>query len=206
MTTITQPRMTPTATRILATAERLFYDHGLRAVGVERIADEADTTKKTIYDRFGSKDGLITAYLRTRCDRWHEHVTTYLAEHHPAPGEDRVVAVLRALDDWMSTNTRGCGFVNAYAELAGTGHAGLPIIVEEKAWTLDLYVRLLDELGVPDAARRGRELALVHEGAVVQMTAGDQPGAMDDALSLVGRLVSDAVAARDLVDPVGSAS
>jgi AcrR family transcriptional regulator len=197
MTTITQPRMTPTATRILDTASDLFYAHGLRAVGVERIATEADTTKKTIYDRFGSKDGLITAYLRQRCDRWHAYATAYVDEHQPDPGEERVLAVLGALDSWMAVNSRGCGFVNAYAELAGTGHEALPIIAEEKIWTRDYYVQLLTELGVPDADRRGRQLSLVHEGAIVQLTAGAQPEAMSDARALMQRLVEDGVAARD---------
>ncbi|MET0450088.1 MAG: helix-turn-helix domain-containing protein [Aeromicrobium sp.] len=204
MTTVTQPRMTPTAVRILDTAESLFYAHGLRAVGVERIAEEAETTKKTIYDRFGSKDGLITAYLRQRCDRWHAYATAFVEEHHPEPGEERVLALLDALDAWMLANTRGCGFVNAYAELAGTGHEALPIIAEEKAWNREYYVALLTEIGVPEAERRGRELALVHEGAVVQLTAGAQPQAMADARSLVQRLVADGVAARDSTgSPVG---
>jgi len=196
MTTITEPRMTPTAVRILDTAEGLFYEHGLRAVGVERIAEEAGTTKKTIYDRFGSKDGLITAYLKQRCARWHAHVTAHLDEHHPASGVDRVVGVLDALEAWMVDNSRGCGFVNAYAELAGTGHEALPVITDEKAWTRQQYIDLLAELGVPEPERRGRELALVHEGATVQMTAGAQPAAMADARALARRLVDDGVAAR----------
>ncbi|MET1037086.1 MAG: TetR/AcrR family transcriptional regulator [Aeromicrobium sp.] len=197
MTTITQPRMTPTAVRILDTAEGLFYEHGIRAIGVERIADEAATTKKTIYDRFGSKDGLISAYLRQRCARWQAYVTEHLAENRPDPGEERVLAVLDALDRWMTGRSRGCGFINAYAELAGTGHEALPIIEAEKHWTRDQYIGLLAEMGVPDADRRGRELALVHEGVVVQLTAGAQPDAMDDARALARRLVRDGVAARD---------
>ena len=148
MTIITQPRMTPTAIRILDTAEALFYAHGLRAIGVERIADEADTTKKTIYDRFGSKDGLITAYLRQRCDRWHAYATAYVDEHQPTPGQERVLALLDALDSWMADSSRGCGFVNAYAELAGTGHEALPIIAEEKRWTRAYYVERLTELDI----------------------------------------------------------
>jgi AcrR family transcriptional regulator len=187
MTIITQPRMTPTAVRILDTAEALFYLHGLRAVGVERIADEAGTTKKTIYDRFGSKDGLISAYLAQRRDRWHAYARAYVDRHEPDPGSARVLALLQALGSWMDDNTRG--FVNAYAELAGTGHAALSIIADEKQWTRDFYVELLSEAGVADAARRGRELALVHEGVVVQLTAGAQPDAMDDARSLAGRIV-----------------
>jgi AcrR family transcriptional regulator len=191
MTVITQHRMTPTAVRILDTAEALFYLHGLRAVGVERIAEEAGTTKKTIYDRFGSKDGLITAYLAQRRDRWHAYAQAFVDSREPEPGSPRVLAFLEALGSWMDDNARGCGFVNAYAELAGTGHPGLPIIADEKVWTRDFYVALLSEAGVPEAERRGRELALVHEGVVVQLTAGAQTDAMDDARSLARRIVGD---------------
>lgn len=197
MTTITQPHMTPAASRILDTAAGLFYEYGLRAVGVERIADEAGTTKKTIYDRFGSKDGLITAYLRQRCDRWHAYAMSYVDGHEPGPSRARVLAVLDALDSWMAVNRRGCGFVNAYAELAGTDHHGLPIIAEEKLWTRDYYIGLLTELGVPDPGPRGRELALVHEGAIVQLTAGAQLEAMTDARGLMRRLIDEGVTARD---------
>lgn len=191
MTVVTRPHMTPTAVRILDTAEELFYRHGLRAVGVERIAEEAGTTKKTIYDRFGSKDGLITAYLVQRRDRWHAYARAFVDRHEPDPGPARVLALLQALGSWMDDNARGCGFVNAYAELAGTGHAGLSVIADEKRWTLDCYVELLAEAGIADAERRGRELALVHEGVVVQLTAGGQQGAMADARSLARRIVDD---------------
>ncbi|AWB92380.1 TetR/AcrR family transcriptional regulator [Aeromicrobium chenweiae] len=197
MTTITEPRMTPTAVRILRTAADLFYANGLRAVGVERIAEDAGTTKKTIYDRFGSKDGLITAYLRDRRDRWHAFVTAYVDERAPEPGRERVLAVLDALEAWMAQGSRGCGFVNAYAELGGTDHPALPIITEEKQWTRDYYVELLTEMDVPEPDRRGREVALVHEGATVQLTAGGQPDAMTDARALVGRILDAGVAARD---------
>ncbi|NEE13916.1 helix-turn-helix transcriptional regulator, partial [Streptomyces sp. SID7499] len=48
--------MTPAARRALAAAGRLFYDRGIHAVGVDLIAAEAGVTKKTLYDRFGSKE------------------------------------------------------------------------------------------------------------------------------------------------------
>lgn len=47
--------MTPAARRVLDTAARLFYDRGIHAVGVDLIAAEAGVTKKTLYDRFGSR-------------------------------------------------------------------------------------------------------------------------------------------------------
>ncbi len=42
--------------RILAAAADLFYRHGIRAVGVEAIAEAARTNKMTLYRHFPSKD------------------------------------------------------------------------------------------------------------------------------------------------------
>ena len=68
----------PAADRILRVASEMFYLRGIRAVGVDAIASEADVTKKTLYDNFGSKDNLVAAYLRGRDERWRglDHGTT----------------------------------------------------------------------------------------------------------------------------------
>ena len=50
--------------RIFATASDLFYRHGIRAVGVDAIAQEAGTNKMSFYRSFPSKDDLVAEYLR----------------------------------------------------------------------------------------------------------------------------------------------
>lgn len=177
--------MTPAGARILAAARALFYERGIHRVGVELVAAEAEVTKKTLYDRFGSKDGLVLAYLRDRRERWQSFVEQRL-EESPEAGDDRVVVVLDALADWMADHRRGCGFVNAFAELSGpdaptSGHPGLEDIRSEKTWVRDLYTRLAAEAGHADAGRLGAQLALLHEGAIVETTAGGSPGALDVA-------------------------
>src|SRR5262244_3268608 len=54
----------PPRDRILAVAADLFYRHGIRAVGVEAIAEAAGTNKMTLYRHFASKDELVAEYLR----------------------------------------------------------------------------------------------------------------------------------------------
>src|SRR5580693_169501 len=54
----------PPRQRILAAAGELFYRNGIRAVGVEAIADAAGTNKMTLYRHFDSKDDLVAEYLR----------------------------------------------------------------------------------------------------------------------------------------------
>src|SRR6266576_332069 len=54
----------PPRARLLAVAGDLFYRHGIRAVGVEAIAEAAGTNKMTLYRHFASKDELVAEYLR----------------------------------------------------------------------------------------------------------------------------------------------
>src|SRR5215210_1289327 len=120
--------MTPVGERLAESAGRLFYAHGIRGVGVELIAADAGTTKKTLYDRFGSKDALVALYLRRRAERWQTAVLTHLAEHASEPGAQRALAVFDALEGWLDEQWRGCAFVNAYAEIGETEHVALPVV------------------------------------------------------------------------------
>jgi AcrR family transcriptional regulator len=184
VTTVDDP-MTPVGERLAETAGRLFYDHGIRAVGVELIADQAGTTKKTLYDRFGSKDALVALYLRRRAETWQALVLSRL-ETHPTP---RVLGVFDALDDWLTQQWRGCAFVNAYAEIGGTDHPGLPVVRAEKVWMRRLFVALVEEAGYDDPDRLGGQLHLLYEGAIVMLTAGDDPHALVHARRAAARLL-----------------
>ena len=197
------PPATPAAARIRRTAADLFYDHGIGAIGVDRIALEAGTTKKTLYDRFGSKEQLVVAYLQARHARFTQHVHDHLDALPSGPTEPprhrRTLGVFDALDAWLAVNPRGCGFVNAYAELAGTGHAGLEVIGEEKEWVHALFVECLAADGVtvsdggPEALDElARTLAILYEGAIVRCTAGSDPHASELARRVAARLLTEA--------------
>lgn len=182
-----QRSLTPAAERLLRAASELFYAQGIRAVGVDTIAETAGTTKKTLYDRFGSKDALVVLYLEERAARWQRHLADHLERHGPGP--DRVLAVFDALGSWFAGERRGCAFVNAYAELGGTEHPALAVIRAEKAWTRQLFTDLAAEAGVDDPDGVAAILHLLYEGALVLGTAGDDPGALAAARAAASRVV-----------------
>ena len=53
--------MTVEDARIAALAAECFHQHGITATGVDELSRVAGISKRTLYQRFGSKDGLITA-------------------------------------------------------------------------------------------------------------------------------------------------
>ncbi|PDP86723.1 TetR family transcriptional regulator [Glycomyces fuscus] len=163
--TATAP-LTPAARRVLDVATELFYTRGINTVGMELVAERAGVTKKTIYDRFGSKQQLVVHYLRARDARWRAYLDGYL-ERVRTPRE-RVAATFDALDDWTGAeNPRGCAMVNAYAELSDPGHPGRAVAEEQKRWLRALYTDLAERSGAEEPGALGDALAMLHEGAVV---------------------------------------
>lgn len=163
--------LTPAARRIMAAAGELFYRRGINAVGVEAVADAAGVTKKTLYDRFGSKDELIAAYLRDRDGRWRAWLCDYVDRHAKTP-TDRVLATFDALAEWMRDLRRGCAFLNARAELADDDHPGRKVIADHKRWVRDYLASLARETGFPDPEILADDLMLLHEGLVVTLAQG----------------------------------
>ncbi|MDQ6688586.1 MAG: TetR/AcrR family transcriptional regulator [Actinomycetota bacterium] len=203
------PAMTEAGTRLLDAASDLFYLRGVRAVGVDLIAETAGTTKKTLYDRFGSKDALVALYLLRRAHRWREHLLTRLADagvtdsdlaapdlrqtghddvgHGDGHRRERIVLlVFDALQTWMGTQRRGCAFVNAYAELGVGEHPAVPVIRAEKAWMRTLFDTLTGDLDV------GAHLHLLYEGTLVVLTAGANPEAAAEACRSVRTVMAGA--------------
>ncbi len=180
--------LTPAGERLLSTASELFYTRGIHAVGVDLIAHRAGTTKKTLYDRFGSKDNLVAMYLSRRFDRWRAYVDDHLARY--APGAGQVLAAFVALEEWLTDNTCGCAFVNANAEIGGTDHPGVAVIRAEKQWMRQRYERLVVAAGLPEWL--GAQLHVLHEGAIVTQTAGADPNALATAKSAARTLLAAA--------------
>lgn len=182
--------LTPAARRVLDAAAELFYVEGIHAVGVEAIAAAAGVTKKTLYDRFGSKDALIAAYLTERRERWQREVVEAVDAADP---DDRPLAPFDALGDWMAREApRGCGFVNAHVELTAADDAGLRVVREQKAWTKALFERLAAGAGVDDPRRLAAELFLLHEGATVAYSAARDGDAAATARAAAASLIAAA--------------
>ncbi|AXB45991.1 TetR/AcrR family transcriptional regulator [Amycolatopsis albispora] len=182
--------LTPAAERVLEVAGKLFYAKGIHAVGVDLIAGEAGVTKKTLYDRFGSKDALIGHYLRRRDKRWRAHVHAVVGDAGDTAPADGLLLVFDALDSWMRTmNPRGCAFVNAHAELPDGDHPGRRVIAAQKRWLRDYLRDLAERAGLPEPAKLAGALLILLEGATVAGSLDVVPGAVGSAKQIAAGLI-----------------
>jgi AcrR family transcriptional regulator len=178
----------PTAQRILDAASRLFYEHGIRAVGVDAIAAEAGATKVTLYKHFGSKDRLVAEYLRARDERWRASLQAVI-ERRRDP-RDQLLAVFDAYGEWLVRDSlRGCAFINAAAELADPRHPALEVARAHKASLRRHLADLADRAGArrPDAV--AGELLLLLDGAAVACSLQRSLAPLDAAREAARRLL-----------------
>lgn len=155
--------------RILAAARELFYRHGIRAVGVEAIAEAAATNKMTLYRHFGSKDDLVAAYL-TGLAKEGESVWERLSELHPDDPSARVEAWLLYVEGVLADcGERGCAMANAAVELCGSDHPGRRIIDDYKTRKREHLVGLFSAAGYEDPNRLADEVFLLFEGARINI-------------------------------------
>jgi AcrR family transcriptional regulator len=171
----------PMTERILQAADRLFYQKGIRAVGVDTIAAEAGISKRSLYDTFPSKDALVAAYLKERI--------------RPLPvSDDPAAAQVLKLFDQLQTrfeagDFRGCPFVNAVTELAQDCQDARAIALGYKEERRQHISALLAEAGAMDPDALASQIALLMEGAIASMLVRENASvagqARDAALGLM---------------------
>ena len=158
--------MTP-AERILATADKLFYAQGIRAVGVDTIAEEAGVSKRTLYNHYPSKDALIAAYLTTRF----KHIAP-----SDAPAREQILGTFDRLERmFQTTGFRGCPFVNAVAEMGNPRHAACRIAAEFKEQRRQWFRELLLRIGVKDPDPLSVQLQILVDGAIATALVRNDP-------------------------------
>lgn len=158
----------PTRQRILDAAYAQFYRDGFARVTLDRIADRARVTKRTLYYHFDSKDALLGAVL----DRQHELALARARALVPADARGAADALARLFADlaaWTQTpRWQGAGFTRLAMELAGLpGHPARKAARRHKATVEAAIAEQLARSGARDAAAIARLAVILIEGAAV---------------------------------------
>lgn len=179
------------ADRILDTASKLFYQKGIRATGVDRIAADSGMTKMTLYACFGSKEELVRAYLARRDQRWREWFKGAVERHPHRDPSRRPLAIFDALAERLADpGFRGCAFINAMAELDDRKHPGYLAASEHKTRVEDYVRGLLRESGYRDAGSLAKRFMLLIDGAMVTAHREHSPDPARHARDIAASLLS----------------
>ncbi|GAB3496539.1 TetR/AcrR family transcriptional regulator [Nocardiopsis coralliicola] len=170
---------------LLDAAERLFYGHGIQAVGMDRVRVESGLPLKRIYAYFPSKEDLVVGMLRRRDQRWRSSLAARV-ERVPDPRE-RVCAVFDWLADWFGEpGFRGCAWINAHGELGASSPAVRAEVRAHKQAFHDQLAEWVRATGAPVA----EPVFLLAEGAMVSAGITGDPSPARHARAAAATLLS----------------
>lgn len=153
--------------RILDTACTLFYERGVRAVGVDLVVEKAGVAKTSLYRHFGTKDDLIAAFLeREDADFW--ATWDRVAGQH----SDDAAAEMDAHLGWIGErvgrpNYRGCPQINVAAEFPDIDHPARKVAAAHKRQMRQRLKGIAERLGVVRPDELASQLSLLINGAFV---------------------------------------
>src|SRR5215472_14540250 len=159
-----------TREQIIQAAAALFYGEGIRSSSMDAIAAKAGVTKRTLYYHFPSKDDLIAAYLAARDEPIFARQAAWLDE---TKGDlpEQVLGLFKKLARAMKApRWKGCGFIRAAAELAGTpGHPALKIGSAHKKRVEAWLAGRIAQKGLSEPQLRARQVMILLDGAATQV-------------------------------------
>lgn len=161
--------------RIVSTACELFRQHGIRGIGVDAIAEAADTNKMTLYRHFGSKDDLICEALRHTSAKaaamWDE-----LEAAHPGDARAQLDGWVEARSQCLCSEPFGCDLANAAVELKEPDHPAHAVIENFKTLQQKKLADLCRRAGVDEPDALADTLSMLLEGARVSRLATGSEG------------------------------
>src|SRR6202044_3126840 len=190
-----QERSAAARARLLAAASELFYAEGVQCVGIDRVIEHAGVAKDTLYSAFGSKDGLVRAYLQARHAATAERMARELEAHYDTPKERLVGAFEVQGLSFTEPGFRGCAFVSASAD-APPGGVVEQTTQDYRTWLHGLFFDLAQQAGAEDAKSLAQQLVLLYDGAGISAWMDRDPSAQTAARAIAAALVDDAISAQ----------
>lgn len=179
---------------LVDTAIELFSAHGFHGTGIDRIAEAAQVSKKTMYHHFRSKEELILAALRQH-DGVFRNEFMRAVDGHGATARERLSAIFSVAHAWFSDNKfYGCMFINAIGEYAAPDTAIREVCKDFKVLMRSYIEELAAGAGAENPGELAAELALLLEGAIVTAQVSGNPTAAGTAAKAAEVLISAALA------------
>lgn len=158
--------------RLLATADRLFLERGIRAVGIDLVLAESGVAKASLYRWFRSKDELVAEWLRARDDAWFAWFEAEVGG--VADPSARIAAAFAFLIRWVTSPTfTGCAFVNTPIELRQDDHPAMEVARAHAARLRAFFVTAARDARLARAPRVGAALHLLYEGVLASAMGAD---------------------------------
>jgi AcrR family transcriptional regulator len=176
-------------TRIAAVAAERFHECGITATGVAELSRAAGVSKRTLYQRFGSKDGLVTAAYESLDLPVYRMLTATIDSELTDP-RAQLHAFFAQLEPILgSPDFRGCPFTNAASELPDPTHPAHAVVRQHKERVRRWLRERAKAAGARDPGTLSRRLMLVFAGAQAEALIEQSGRPARDAQRLAAELI-----------------
>jgi len=161
-------RAEATRARILDTAYQLFYERGFGRISMDAVAARAGVTKRTLYNRFTSKDALLGEILKRQSALSVERIRSW-AVRQDGTAAELIDGIFAGLSAWSAKKRwEGSGFTRLALELADLpGHPARTAARRHKATIERVLAGEFRRLRLPRADAAARTVVLLTEGATI---------------------------------------
>ncbi len=160
--------------RIVGTAYELFCQHGIKAVGIDRIIAESGVAKMTMYRHFSSKEALALAVLERRERRWTEDWLQVQVQQRASAPADQLLAIFDVFDGWFrQLDFEGCLFIDALLEFDDRAHPIHQASREHLGRIRRFIAQLASGAGIADPDGFARQWHILMKGSIVAAGEGD---------------------------------
>jgi AcrR family transcriptional regulator len=192
----TLPVVDPERERIAVLAAGVFHADGITATGVAALSRAAGISKRTLYERFGSKEGLIVAaYESLDLPVYRMFTETIEAENYdPRAQLDAFFAQLESIVG--SPEFRGCPFTNAASELPDPSHPAHAVVRRHKQRIRSWLRKRAEAAGAANPEQLSHQLMLVFAGVQSQALIERSSRPARDARIIANELIDRALTRR----------
>ncbi|MEU2427137.1 TetR/AcrR family transcriptional regulator [Streptomyces sp. NPDC007851] len=173
---------------VLAVASRLYYQRGIRAVGMDLVVKESGVGNATVYRQFPTKDALASAFTQDRADAWFARMRQ-VTDQVDDPREKLLAIFTAVIEETRLPTFRGCPMLNTHTEFPDPQHPANRVAVTHeqrvRRWMRDLAA----ETCAPDPEQLADDLLLVLNGVYVTATVLGPEGPARRTGELARRLI-----------------
>ncbi|WP_164669435.1 TetR/AcrR family transcriptional regulator [Virgibacillus doumboii] len=171
---------------LLKVAERLFYEHGFKGVGLKQIINEANVATMTLYNHFSSKDNLVEEVLRQREVRYWSYLDTHVEMDSDSP----FILAVEAHGRWLKEQSyQGDMFLRAIADYSGTDNEIENIARGHKSNLLKYFQQLAQRKGKDNERDLAVQFTLLLEGTTSMTTLIGAEKATEHSIAMARTLV-----------------
>ena len=154
-----------TRAKILCTANRLFYEKGIKSVGIDTIISESGVAKMSLYKHFPSKEHLVIEYLNKRDKEFFDIFEKYLDN---VESKNPILDYFTFLNTiYKENNVNHCPFLNVMVEFPDISDELYNVIFLHKKKILEKLENTLKRMKLDNIEKRAEHITLIWHGFII---------------------------------------